>query len=96
MYKPTVNDYVKWKNIEGWVYFVTNEYCTIEISVKDKCDENIKDCPIHKKTHCCVVCYPEYWKELKYVKSRLSASASFTLTDARTDNSGLELSTSCD
>jgi hypothetical protein len=75
-YVPKLNDYVRWKNsytdIEGWVYFVDNEYITIEISVKDKCEENIKDCPIHKKTHCCVVCHPQYWSELEYIKSRAS------------------------
>ena len=75
-YVPKLNDYVRWKNIhtdiEGWIYFVDNEYITIEISVKDKCEENIKDCPIHKKTHCCVLCYPQYWHELEYIKSRAS------------------------
>ena len=40
MYKPLVNDYVKWetRDIEGWVYYVDseNEYLTIEIAVTDK------------------------------------------------------------
>ena len=70
-YVPKLNDYVKWNNthtaIEGWVYFVDSAYCTIEISVKDKPDDLV---PIHKKTHCCVVCYPQYWHELEYVKTR--------------------------
>ena len=73
-YTPQLNDYVHWKSdytdLKGWVYFVDKAYCTIEIGVKDKCEENIKDCPIHKKTHCCVVCYPQYWHELIYIKSR--------------------------
>jgi len=73
-YVPKLNDYVHWKSdytdLKGWVYFVDKAYCTIEISVKDKCEENIRDCPIHKKTHCCVVCYPQYWHELEYIKSR--------------------------
>ena len=73
-YVPQLNDYVKWTNshtdIEGWVYFVDSAYCTIEISVKDKPDDLV---PIHKKTHCCVVCYPQYWHELTYIKSRDSA-----------------------
>lgn len=75
-YVPKVNDYVKWDNgricLEGWVYFTDKEYCTIEIGVKDKCEENIRHCPIHKKTHCCVVCFPHQWHELEYVKSRSS------------------------
>ena len=70
-YTPKLNDYVKWTNshtnIEGWVYFVDSAYCTIEIGVKDKPDNLVY---FHKKTHCCVVCYPENWKELEYIKSR--------------------------
>ena len=70
-YVPRLNDYVRWKNshtdLEGWVYFVDKEYCTIEIGVKDKPDDLV---PQHKKTHCLVVCYPQFWHELTYVKSR--------------------------
>ena len=74
-YTPKLDDYVKWKDslgrvIEGWVYFVNSEYITIEIGVKCKDDENIADCPIHKKTHCLVLCFPEYWSELEYIKNR--------------------------
>jgi len=72
-YVPKLNDYVKWNkekhSVEGWIYFVGNEYCTIEISVRDKPDNLVN---FHKKTHCCVVCYPQYWNELEYVKSRSS------------------------
>ena len=72
-YTPRLNDYVKWQNshtnVEGWVYFVDAKYCTIEISVKDKPDDLF---PQHKKTHCCVLCYPENWHELTYIKSRNS------------------------
>ena len=35
-YVPIVDDYVKWRNIEGWVYYVGDEYITIEVAVKDK------------------------------------------------------------
>ena len=71
-YHPKVNDYVKWtdslgKVVEGWVYFVDKEYITIEIGVKDKPDDLVH---FHKKTHCCVLCYPQYWHELTYIKSR--------------------------
>jgi len=73
-YLPQVDDYVKWNknkvDIEGWVYFADSEYITIEIGVKCKDNENIKDCPIHKKTHCLVVCHHSYWKDLKYIKNR--------------------------
>lgn len=74
-YTPKLNDYVRWKDslgrvTEGWVYFIDPSYITIEIGVKCKDEENIKDCPIHKKTHCCVLCYPPNWHELEYIKSR--------------------------
>lgn len=76
-YVPAVNDYVVWTSsngivIEGWVYFYDKEYITIEIGVKCKHDEDIAHCPIHEKTHCCVLCYPENWHELKYITRRLS------------------------
>ena len=69
-YSPQVDDYVKWKTDEGWVYFICPDYLTIEVRVKDKCEQNIKDCPIHKKTHILVVCYKQYWNELEYIKNR--------------------------
>jgi len=70
-YEPKVNDYVKWNSvtglIEGWVYFVDTNYITIEISVKDKPDDFVQ---MHKKIHCCVLCFPWNWGELEYVRSR--------------------------
>ena len=69
-YSPKLDDYVKWKNDEGWVYFVCPDYITIEVRVKDKCEQNIKDCPLHKKTHVLLVCYSFQWNELEYIKNR--------------------------
>ena len=69
-YSPKIDDYVKWKNDEGWVYFVCPDYITIEVRVKDKCEQNIKDCPLHKKTHVLLVCYSFQWNELEYIKNR--------------------------
>lgn len=66
-YQPQVDDYVIWKDLRGWVYFKSEQYITIEISVKDKVDDLV---PQHKKTHCCVLCFPENWHELEYVKNR--------------------------
>ena len=70
-YSPRVDDYVKWhhNNLtdEGWVYFVGNEYLTIEVSVKDKPDELVN---MHKKVHCLVVCYKWDWNELEYITNR--------------------------
>jgi hypothetical protein len=67
-YIPKIDDYVKWKTVEGWVYFVIdNDYITIEISVKDKPDSLVTR---HKKIHCLMLCYTPYWKELEYIHSR--------------------------
>lgn len=70
-YVPKLNDYVKWQSpytdLEGWVYFVGKEYITIEIGVRDKPDDLVH---FHKKTHCLVLCFPEYYHQLTYVKCR--------------------------
>ena len=69
-YIPKVNDYVKWKHMEGWVYFKDEQYISIEIGVKEKrCDKGI---PHHKKDHLLVLCYHNQWSELEYVTSRES------------------------
>jgi hypothetical protein len=68
-YSPKVNDYVRWKDLEGWVYFKDDEYITIEIAVKDKkCNKGT----YHKKDHLLVICYHDQWDELEYIKSRES------------------------
>lgn len=71
MYSPRVDDYVIWHRqpapLQGWVYFVSEYYITIELSVKDKTDDLV---PQHKKTHCCILCHPPFWNELEYVKNR--------------------------
>ena len=76
-YVPRLDDYVVWKDslgrvIKGWVYFSSEYYITIEISVRDKppCEYASND--KHKKIHCLVLCFPENYHELEYVKSRSS------------------------
>ena len=73
-YIPEVDDYVRWNkekhSIEGWVYYKDQQYITIEIGVKCKDEDDILNCPIHHKTHTLVLCFPEYYHQLKYVKSR--------------------------
>ena len=73
-YIPEVDDYVQWNkgkySVEGWVYFKDQEYITIEIGVKCKDPDNITDCPIHQKTHSLVLCFPEYYHQLTYIKTR--------------------------
>ena len=69
-YKPRLNDYVKWNDLEGWVYYVDQQYITIETRVIPKPEEDIPNAPIHKNHRCLVVCFPEYYSELKYVTHR--------------------------
>ena len=73
-YTPEVDDYVCWHkekhSVEGWVYFKDQEYITIEIGVKCKDTEDIVNCPIHQKTHTLVLCFPEYYHQLEYIKTR--------------------------
>ncbi len=68
-YIPQVDDYVKWKDHEGWVYFKCDQSISIELGVKDKvCHEH--GASFHKKNHILLVCPVFYWHELEYVKNR--------------------------
>jgi len=73
-YIPQVNDYVLWNkgkfSVEGWVYFKDNDYLTIEIKVTPKHPEDLPHGTYHRNERSLVVCYPESWKDLKYVKTR--------------------------
>lgn len=68
-YIPEVNDYVRWKTHEGWVYFKDDIYITIELGTSDKIDSLV---PMHKKHHTLLVCYNYCWNELEYVRKRKS------------------------
>ena len=75
-YEPQVNDYVIWEKMghdtydEGWVYFKSDEYITIETGIKPKPkDEYVKN-HRHKMIHTLLLCNAEYWHQLKYIKSR--------------------------
>lgn len=72
VYTPKVHDYVKWKGLQGWIYWIDpdKKYLTIEIMVREKTEESYKDCSLHRNERCLVLCYPENWKDLEYVKSR--------------------------
>ena len=72
-YNPQVNDYVKWTEyVEGWVYFKCENYITIEVNVRLKDFENYQACNLHRCDRLLVLCYPNQWDELEYVKSRES------------------------
>ena len=76
-YQPKIDDYVKWKNVEGWVYFTCSEYFTIEIAVKNKSEESYKDSPLHRKVHCLIVCHHYYWHEVEYIRHRREEEKNF-------------------
>ena len=71
-----INDYVKWhsKGVthEGWVYFMDEEYITIEIGVKPRpyCDR-VRSI-LHCNEHLLLICYNQFWHELEYIKTRKS------------------------
>ena len=69
-YRPKINDYVKWGNIKGWVYYVDSDHITIEISVRQKHPDDLINSPLHKKYHCLMVCNEYQWHELEYIHTR--------------------------
>ena len=74
-YLPRLDDYVRWTDslgrvTEGWVYFFSEHYITIEVGVKDKPKCEYTRNEKHKKVHCLVCCFPHDWKDLQYVKNR--------------------------
>ena len=75
-YIPKVNDYVIWDKgkygkDEGWVYFFSEEYITIETAVKPRPDAECEGSR-HKFIHTLLLCQAPFWNELEYVKSRES------------------------
>jgi len=83
VYKPQVDDYVKWRHLEGWVYFVDHEYFTIEIGVKNKSEESYRDSPLHRKHHCLVVCHNYYWNEVEYISNRRNDEDTYKSQEGR-------------
>ena len=78
-YIPKVNDYVIWDKgkygkDEGWVYFFSEEYITIETAVRPKPEDQYSKHERHKYIHTLLLCHNCFWKDLQYVKSRKSAN----------------------
>ena len=73
-YEPQVDDYVIWdKGVDdcnqGWVYFKSDEYITIETGIKPKPPCELAHSK-HRYIHTLLVCQCDYWHQLKFVKSR--------------------------
>ena len=68
---PQIDDYLRWGDLEGWVYFIDpNNYLTIEIGVKPKPNCEYTRLEKHKYIHTLVCCFHWDWKELEYIHSR--------------------------
>jgi hypothetical protein len=75
-YEPKINDYVKWdKRVEGWIYFKSENYLTIEALVRPKDKSNYVACNLHRNERLLVLCYKNQWKELEYIKTRSDVCA---------------------
>ena len=73
-YDPQVDDYVIWdKGVddcnEGWVYFKSDEYITIETGINPKPPCELAHSK-HRYIHTLLLCQRYNWHKLEYVKSR--------------------------
>jgi len=69
-YSPQIDDYVRWKEFSGWVYFVDDLYITIELGIKPKPNCEYTKNEKHKYIHTLLLCHQPYWKDLEYVHTR--------------------------
>ncbi len=71
-YHPKLNDFVSWKHIQGWVYYIDQDTLSIEINTYHKKHPVYVNQIRHQKDHVLVVCPRHCWHELTYIKSRES------------------------
>ena len=69
-YIPQVDDYVIWKDHEGWVYFFDDLYITIELGIKPKPNCEYTREEKHKYIHTLLLCYRQHWGNLEYRYTR--------------------------
>ena len=69
MYEPRINDRVKWRDQEGWVYTITDEYFTLEVATKPKEDNLL---PTHKKHHVLILVFNNEFNNVVYLGHRQS------------------------
>jgi hypothetical protein len=60
---------VRWKDDEGYVNFIDEEYITICVYEWDKCDM-LKEHARRKTNQVNVVCYNTYWHEVIVLESK--------------------------
>jgi len=68
-YEPTINDRVKWREHEGWVYSITDEYFTLEVATKLKEDDLVT---MHKKHHVLILVFNEEFSNVTHLGHRQS------------------------
>jgi len=69
MYHPKVNDRIRYQEHEGWVYFISDDYLTLEIATKPKEDDLVS---MHKKHHVLLLVYKDRYNEVEYLGYRES------------------------
>ncbi len=70
-YTPRVNDRVKWRDDEGWVYCITDQYFTLEVSTKPMSQETAQHTK-HRQHHCLLVVPINQYNNVQYLGHRQS------------------------
>jgi len=78
MYHPKVNDRIRYQEHEGWVYFISDDYLTLEIATKPKEDDLVS---MHKKHHVLLLVYRDRYNEVEYLGYRESIYHDTIITD---------------
>jgi len=78
MYHPKVNDRIRYQEHEGWVYFISDDYLTLEIATKPKEDDLVS---MHKKHHVLLLVYKDRYNEVEYLGYRESIYHDTIITD---------------
>lgn len=68
-YTPKINDRVRWKDDEGWVYCITDQYFTLEVGTAPM---SITSSSGHKHHHCLLCVYKQFYEEVVYLGRRAS------------------------
>ena len=71
MYVPVINDRVRYKNMEGWVYCITDQYFTLEISTKPMTEPSSIHSP-HRSHHCLLCVFTSFYDQVEYLGRRES------------------------
>jgi len=62
----TVGEHVKWKDTEGFVNFISEDYITICVCTYTKDDPHC----LHRTEKVCVLCYAHDWKDVEHEETK--------------------------